>query len=87
MLAFMHLTPGRSIADLRIDVASIGSCTNERIEDLRAAAAVIGEPHPRQAAKSGGLQSLASSFARSHWRASSTLRKIAWLGPEPMRAA
>jgi 3-isopropylmalate/(R)-2-methylmalate dehydratase large subunit len=38
MLAYMGLTPGQPLAGLPIDVAFIGSCTNSRIEDLRAAA-------------------------------------------------
>jgi 3-isopropylmalate/(R)-2-methylmalate dehydratase large subunit len=39
-LAYMGLTPGMKITDIRIDKAFVGSCTNGRIEDLRAAAAV-----------------------------------------------
>jgi 3-isopropylmalate/(R)-2-methylmalate dehydratase large subunit len=40
MLDYMGLTPGTSLAGLPIDVVFIGSCTNSRIEDLRAAAAI-----------------------------------------------
>ena len=40
-LAYMDLQPGTPLTDIRIDRAFIGSCTNGRIEDLRAAAAVL----------------------------------------------
>jgi len=36
----MKLKPGQAMAGVKVDVAFIGSCTNGRIEDLRAAAAV-----------------------------------------------
>ncbi len=40
-LEYMGLTPGTKITDIAIDRAFIGSCTNGRIEDLRAVAKVV----------------------------------------------
>jgi 3-isopropylmalate/(R)-2-methylmalate dehydratase large subunit len=40
-LAYMGLLPGQALAGLPIDAAFIGSCTNSRISDLRAAAELL----------------------------------------------
>jgi len=40
-LDYMGLTGGEALSDIRIDRVFLGSCTNSRLEDLRAAAAVL----------------------------------------------
>ena len=44
-LQYMGLNPGTLINEIRIDKVFIGSCTNSRIEDLRAAAGVVNGRH------------------------------------------
>jgi len=44
-LAYMALEPGTPIEQIRLDKVFIGSCTNARIEDFRAAAAVLRGKH------------------------------------------
>lgn len=45
MLSYMDLTAGQKMTDIKVDVVFIGSCTNSRIEDMRAAAAVAKGRH------------------------------------------
>ncbi|QDR78331.1 3-isopropylmalate dehydratase large subunit [Corynebacterium sanguinis] len=40
-LKYMDLTPGTPLRDIKIDTVFLGSCTNARIEDLRAAAEIL----------------------------------------------
>jgi 3-isopropylmalate/(R)-2-methylmalate dehydratase large subunit len=83
-LAYMALAPGMEILGLPIGAAFIGSCTNARIEDLRAAAAILngrrvapgvralcvpGSTHVRRQAEAEGLDKIFTA-AGFEWRES-----------------
>ena len=60
-LDYMGIRPGMKLTDIAIDRIFIGSCTNARIEDLRAAAAVLAG----RTSKVPGLVSPGSSLVKS----------------------
>jgi 3-isopropylmalate/(R)-2-methylmalate dehydratase large subunit len=59
-LDYMGIAPGKKLTDIAIDRVFIGSCTNARIEDLRAAAAILAG----RASKVPGLVSPGSSLVK-----------------------
>jgi len=59
-LDYMGIPPGKKLTEIAIDRVFIGSCTNARIEDLRAAAAVLAG----RVAKVPGLVSPGSSMVK-----------------------
>ncbi len=83
-LAYMGLSAGQNLTDIRIDRAFIGSCTNARIEDLRKAARILdgrriadgvtaivvpGSKQVRRAAEAEGLDQIFRQ-AGFEWRGS-----------------
>jgi 3-isopropylmalate/(R)-2-methylmalate dehydratase large subunit len=59
-LDYMGIAPGKKLTDIAIDRVFIGSCTNARIEDLRAAAAVLAG----RTSKVPGLVSAGSTLVK-----------------------
>jgi 3-isopropylmalate/(R)-2-methylmalate dehydratase large subunit len=81
-LQYMGLTPGTRLQDIRVDTVFVGSCTNGRIEDLRAAAKILqgrtvadgvrvlvvpGSMRVRQQAEDEGLDTIFTA-AGAEWR-------------------
>ncbi len=60
-LDYMGLVPGRPLESIAVDQVFIGSCTNARIEDLRAAAAVLS----RRRSKVPGMVSPGSALVKA----------------------
>ena len=81
-LKYMDLEPGTKMKDIRVDTVFLGSCTNSRIEDLRAAAQLLkgkklaegltmmvvpGSQKVRIEAESEGLDKIFKDFG-AEWR-------------------
>ena len=72
-LAYMDLTPGTMLRDVAVDTVFIGSCTNGRLEDLRAAADVL---RGRQVAPGVRVLVVPGSVAVKHDAEAEGLREV-----------
>ena len=81
-LEYMDLTPGTPLKDVKVDAVFMGSCTNSRIEDLRAFASVIkgkkkadgvrvmvvpGSARVRLEAEAEGIDRIVQDFGAEWW--------------------
>jgi 3-isopropylmalate/(R)-2-methylmalate dehydratase large subunit len=76
-LDYMGLQPGQRLQDIAIDTVFIGSCTNGRIEDLRAAAAILKGKKVKDGLRAMVVPGSASCAPRPRtrgWRRSSSTR-------------
>lgn len=98
-LRYMDLRPGRAMRDIPVEVVFLGSCTNSRIEDLRAAADVLrgrrvadtvdmvivpGSSRVRRQAVAEGLDRVFAA-AGADFRASSGCSMCVALGEDRLR--
>lgn len=97
-LKYMGLKPGTPLTEIKVDTVFIGSCTNARIEDLRAAAAIFkdrkiaegmralvvpGSQQVRRQAEAEGLDQIFKS-AGCEWRQSGCSMCLA-MNPDQLR--
>jgi 3-isopropylmalate/(R)-2-methylmalate dehydratase large subunit len=72
----MGLEPGRTMAEVPVDTIFIGSCTNSRLEDLRAAAEVVRGAGGRKVADGVRTLVVPGSFAVKHAAEAEGLDKV-----------
>jgi 3-isopropylmalate/(R)-2-methylmalate dehydratase large subunit len=75
-LEYMGLEPGRTMAEVPVDTIFIGSCTNSRLEDLRAAAEVVRGAGGRKVADGVRTLVVPGSFAVKHAAEAEGLDKV-----------
>jgi 3-isopropylmalate/(R)-2-methylmalate dehydratase large subunit len=75
-LEYMGLEPGRTMSEVPVDTIFIGSCTNSRLEDLRAAAEVLRGAGGRKVAAGVRTLVVPGSFAVKHAAEAEGLDKV-----------